>query len=149
MSTDPAFSGLERVSVPAAAAGLAAAAPMWLLVTEIEWKPGDTFTAIRLDAGPARSRMQGLRAFCGDVLIGLGTAPPPEGAGPATITVTVHAAVAGRLVWLATVKPAAVTDWPEQVRLVTSVALEILTSLGEHADLCSTVPVSLGDPPAQ
>jgi hypothetical protein len=148
MANDPAFSGLERVTVAAAAAGLAAAAPMWLLVTEIEWKPGDTFTAIRLDAGPTGSRTQGPRAFGGDVLIGLGTAPPPEGAGPATITVTVHAAVAGRLVRLATVKPAAATDWPEQVRLVISVAMEILTCLGEHADLCGTVPVSLGDPPA-
>lgn len=146
MTTEPVFpAGREPVSVAAAAAGLAAAAPMWLWVTGIDSEPGGTFTAWPPDLDRAGSGTPGPKAFGGDVLIGLGTGPS---AGPdaATVIVTVHAVVAGQLVKVATMEPAGAADWPEQARPAVSAAMGILTALSLYADLRETVPVSLGDP---
>ena len=144
MTTESVFPvSREPVNVVPAAAELAAAAPVWLWVTGIDGEAGGVFTARLPDADRAGP---GPAAFGGDVVIGLGAVRPSAGPGTATVTVTVHAVAAGRLVPVAVLEPAAVADWPEQARSAVSAAMGVLTALGEHADLLETVPVSLGDP---
>jgi hypothetical protein len=148
MTAEPASPAAGRVPVDVAAAAteLAAAAPAWLWVTEVDGDPGGTFTARPPDAGPAGDGAPGPRAFGGDVIIGLGTRPPSAADGPPAVTVTVHAVVAGELTLVATLEPAAVADWPEQARPAVMAAMGVLAAVERHADLGATVPVSLGDP---
>lgn len=133
----------EPVNVVAAAAELAAAAPVWLWATGVDGEAGGEFTAQLLDEGRAG---RAPAAFGGDVVIALGTVRPSAGPGAATVTVTVHAVAAGQLVPVAVLEPAAVTDWPEQARPAVSAAMGVLAAVSIHADLLETVPVSLGDP---
>lgn len=145
MTTAPVFPvGREPVDVAASAAGLATAAPMWLWVTAIDDDHGGTFTASPPDVG--RDGAPGPRAFGGDVIIGLGAPGPSGGPDPATVTVTVHAVVAGELVRVLTLEPAALADWPEKARPAVTAAMAVLTAVEQHASLGATVPVSLGDP---
>ena len=141
----PAPAAVEPFDVVMAAGELASTAPVWLLVTGIDGEPGGTFTARPPDPGRAGSGIAGPAAFGGDVLIELGAARY-SGPDAATVTVTVHAVVAGQLVLLTTVESAAVPGWPEQARPAVKAAMDIVTVLAGHADLRETVPVSLGDP---
>lgn len=141
----PAPAAVEPVDVVVAAGELASTAPMWLWVTGIDGEPGGTFTALPPDPGRAGSGIPGPVAFGGDVLIELGAARY-SGPDAATVTVTVHAVVAQKLVPLTTVESAAVPGWPEQGRPAVKAAMNIMTALAGHADLRETTPVSLGDP---
>ncbi|HEY2261233.1 MAG TPA: hypothetical protein VGI96_01260 [Streptosporangiaceae bacterium] len=147
MTTAPVFpAGREPVDVAAAAVGLATAAPLWLWVTGIDGDPGGTFTACLPDAGRAGDGTPGPRAFGGDVIIGLGVPGPSGGLDPTTVTVTVHAVVAGHLVRVVTLEPAAEADWPEKARPAVAATMAVLAAVEHHANLGQTVPVSLGDP---
>ena len=143
MTNAPEFpAGREPIDVTATAAGLAAAAPLWLVVTGIDDDRGGTFTACPPDTIHAGDGTPGPRAFGGDVVIGLTTAGPD----PTTVTVTVHAVMAGHLVQVVTLEPAAVADWPEKARPAVTATMAVLAAVEEHAGLGVTGPVSLGDP---
>lgn len=147
MTTAPVFpADREPVDVTVSAADLTAAAPVWLLVTAIDDDRGGTFTACPPDAGRAGDGALGPRAFGGDLVIGLGAPAPSGGPDPATVTVTVHAVMAGELVRVVTLEPAAVPDWPEKARPAVTAAMATLIAVEQHANLGETVPVSLGDP---
>lgn len=136
---------VEPVNVATAASELASAAPMWLRVAEIDGEPGGAFTALPPSPGRAGSGVPGPVAFGGDALIELEAARYP-GPDAATVIVTVHAVVAGRLVPLMTLEPAAVPGWPEQARPAVTAAMAVVTALAEYADLREATPVSLGGP---
>lgn len=147
MTTAPVFpAGREPVDVTASADDLATAAPLWLLVTGIDDDRGGTFTARPPDVGRAGDGAPGLWAFGGDLVIGLGAPAPSGGPDPAMVTVTVHAVMAGELVRVVTLEPAAVPDWPEKARPAVTAAMATLAAVEQYANLGETVPVSLGDP---